>query len=228
MLKKYRNRLLEVIQDKGIDPALFHIEEPQDTKETMSVIQLINTPLKFIIRNPSHSFHQFDWRYTQFSPQFSVTGFIPTGGWGDANELVEAFGDWLNEHVKPYINELFEPDMWERIKTQTQLVTGTELSKEDTTIFSDDEKIHVRMSINEFRILIIKNFKPSSDELKVIDDRLEYLSNSVDRLNKIDWRSVAITTLISISMALALDTEKGRLLFDLFRQVFSAVLHLTQ
>lgn len=229
MLKKYRNRLLEVIQEKGINPALFHIkDEVKDDAYSRFSLQLLDTKLAFTVRNPPHSFHSFDWFYTEFTPNFSRTAVYPPSGFASEEKLIIAFGDWLENHVKAYTQELLEPDMWERIESQIPLVTGSEISEEDTTVFSDDEKIRVRMSINEFRILLIKNFEPSSDELKVIDDRLEYLSNSVDRLNKIDWRSVAITTLISISLALSLDTEKGRLLFDLFMQVFSGVLHLIQ
>ena len=42
-------------------------------------------------------------------------------------------------------------------------------------------------------------------------------------MNKYDWKSLAVTTLISISIALSLDSAKGQLLFILFKKVFSAV-----
>lgn len=228
MLKQYRNSLLQIIQEKGLDPKLFHAKEKREGDYDIFHISLINTPLIFTARNSNANFHDFDCRYTVFSPRFNTTDYEPEGGWEDFDGLTEDFNDWLQNHVKLYIQEQAEPDLWARIESQTPLVNGAAISQEDTNVFSDDEKIRVRMSINEFRILLIKNFKPKSEEIEVINDRLEYLSNSVDRLNKIDWRSVAITTLIAISTTLSLDTEKGRLLFDLFKQIFSSVLQLMQ
>lgn len=228
MLKRYKNQLFKTIQEKGIDPKLFHAEEKQIENSNIFVVKLTNTPLTFLIRNSKNNFHQFDWRFTKFKPTFQMTGYKPNVGWASSEILNDAFSYWIEHHAKPYILDQIEPDLWERIALQAPLVTGSELVPEDTEVFSDDERARLRMSINEFRLLVMKTFEPSSDELKVIDDRLEYLSNSVDRLNKIDWRSVAITTLISISMALALDAEKGRLLFNLFLQVFSGVLYLIQ
>jgi hypothetical protein len=94
--------------------------------------------------------------------------------------------------------------------------------------FSENDKIQLRLSINELHLLIIKNFSPSVDEMKIINARLEYLSNSLDRLNRIDWRGLALSTIISISVTLSLDTEKGKLLLGLFKKVFTNVLHLMQ
>jgi hypothetical protein len=56
-------------------------------------------------------------------------------------------------------------------------------------------------------------------DVEIIEKRLLYLSDAVDRLNKTDWYGIAISTLIGISINLSLDTEKGRLLFKLFKQV---------
>jgi len=59
--------------------------------------------------------------------------------------------------------------------------------------------------------------------MESIDDRLDYLTQAVDRLNKFDWKSLLISTIISISVALSFDTEKGKQLFNLFKQVFDVI-----
>ena len=82
------------------------------------------------------------------------------------------------------------------------------------------------MSINEFKVLIINGFHPDVKELNIIENRLEYLSESLNRLNKIDWKGLAISTVISISIALSLDTTSGHKLFELFKSVFHNVLYL--
>jgi len=228
MLKKYKNRLLQVIQEKGLDPKLFEAKETEDSDSDVFTVRLADTQLTFIARNSNRDFHDFDCRYATFSPSFDITDYAPQAGWEDFDELTKDFDEWLENHVKLYIQEQAEPDMWELIASQAPLVNGSEMPEENINTFSEDEKIRARMSINEFRILLIKNFEPSSDEIQAINDRLDYLSNAVDRLNKFDWRGLAIMTLIQISLTLGLDTEKGRFLFDLFKQVFSTVLQLMQ
>jgi hypothetical protein len=79
------------------------------------------------------------------------------------------------------------------------------------------------MSINELKLLIHQNFNTSQEQQKLVDDRLNYLIDSTNRLNKFDWKSVSISTMLSIVTTLTLDVEKGRQLFVLFQKVFSII-----
>jgi len=225
MLKQYRNNLLQIIQEQGLNPRLFQSEENELYEKKAFEITLKDSPMKFIVRNNPGNFHKFIWNYTYFEPEYHM---VECTSFENKEVLYATFSDWLQNHVKPYIYEITEPDMWTHVESETPLINGSEITEEGTSTFSDDEKIRIRMSINEFRLVIIKNFEPTKEELKIINARLEYLADSVDRLNKLDWRSIAFTTLIAISTALALDTEKGQLLFDLFKQVFSNLLQLMQ
>ncbi|MCJ7807725.1 MAG: hypothetical protein MUP73_03255, partial [Dehalococcoidia bacterium] len=94
--------------------------------------------------------------------------------------------------------------------------------------FTDDEKHSLIMSVETLRLSVVNTFQPSDDQLKVIDGHLEYLKNAVDRLNRIDWRAIAVMTSIQIATVLTLDTEKGRLLLSLFEQAFSEGLKFIQ
>jgi hypothetical protein len=59
--------------------------------------------------------------------------------------------------------------------------------------------------------------------LEFINERLEYLSQAVDRLNKFDWKAQALSTLISIAVNLSVDTEGGKKLFQLFSQALEFI-----
>ena len=48
--------------------------------------------------------------------------------------------------------------------------------------------------------MLIEEYKPTEEQLNSIEDRLKYLSDSTERLNKVDWQGVAISTIMSISM----------------------------
>jgi hypothetical protein len=79
------------------------------------------------------------------------------------------------------------------------------------------------LALRDVRLLIVGRFSPAVPEMESIDDRLDYLTQAVDRLNKFDWKSLLISTIISISVALSFDTEKGKQLFNLFKQVFDVI-----
>jgi hypothetical protein len=228
MLKKDKNRLMREISNRGLNPRSFQIEETTIGDRNAVVLRLANSPLKFIIRNSRDSFLRFDCKYTQFKPDFPMSEFFPQeqGRWTDFDGVLVRFYKWLDECVKPCLEELLEPDLWDQVQLGRPIIDTAKPRAEDGLAFSPDEAVQIRLAVKEFRLLVIKTFDPSEEEKEVIDARLDYLTEAVDRLNRIDWRSVAITTVITISVALSLDTENGRVLFGLFQQVFFRVLHL--
>jgi hypothetical protein len=228
MLKQYKNRLFQEIHNKGLDPRSFQTKETRIEGHSAFVLQLMNTPLKFIIRNSSDSYHRLDCSYSQFGPSFPMSAYYPPleGSWTRVDQVLVRFSKWLEDCVKPYLEELLEPDLWEQVQLGGPIIGTSKPREEDRLGFSADEAAQIRLAMKEFRLLVVKTFDPSQEEKEVIDARLDYLAEAVDRLNRLDWRSVAITTVISISITLSLDTEKGRILFGLFQQVFSRVLYL--
>lgn len=228
MLKKYRNSFFEIIQQQGLEPSAFNAEDTDSCGDVLFRIELKDTPLRFVVQQAPGSYHNFRYGYTRFEPDFPLTKLRPAGTWEAIKFVRGGFTEWLTRHVRVYLDELAGPDLWQQVELQKPLVSGTALGEEDMASFTEEEKTQLRLSINEFRLVIVKTFQPSQDQLKVITDRLDYLSSALDRLNRIDWRGLAISTMLSISVALGLDTEKGRALFELFKQIFTKVVHLLQ
>lgn len=225
MLKKDSNRLFQTMAREGFDPKLFTIENVNsDEKGYFDQIQLKGTPLRFFIKL-GKEFNSYDCKYTRFTPDFRtiLSHNDRVGIFCDIDKLEEWFIIWLQNEVKHYLSDSLEPDLWQQMQLETPLVTGEVLSSEDTGQFTDEEKRQIKLSINEFKLLVLDEFKPSNVELETIDGRITYLTEAVDRLNRLDWRSVAISTVIAISIALTLDTEGGRQLFDLFTRAFSSI-----
>lgn len=96
---------------------------------------------------------------------------------------------------------------------------------EDFGDFTAEEKVFVRKSIAEFQKQVEETFKPSEDQTRIVREHLEYLSAGLDRLNKFDWRGLAVSTLISIAVNLSVDTSGGRVLIQLFQQAFQSAIH---
>jgi len=227
ILKKYKNQLLTVIQESGLDPNLFTAEDGDieniDINFEFFIIGLRDSTIRFAVRPWHGSFVEFGYCYSYFREGFPISETLYAS---NIELLTTKFKMWLNSIVTPYLDDVGTPDFWqmlEETRSHTKYEAGT---TEDFDSFSDEEKIRIRLSLNEFRLLIVKNFNPNQEELKAVDARLNYLSDAIDKHNKFDWKGIAINTVIAITISLSLGPEQGRQLFDLFKQIFSNVLYL--
>lgn len=232
MLKKYKNLLLTYIRDNGFDPEQFLVEEKEvehpleNDNRSSFTLYFLKTPLYFRIWNLVDDYHNFECLFTKFAPNFPDSILPDEKDYFNFNELSNAFVYWLKNHVNIYLEDQVTPDLWSQIQYQGALVNW--IPNYQNNKFEDFEKVEIRKSIENVRSLIIDTFKPSIDDKDAVSNRLDYLSESLDRLNRIDWKSILLSTMISISIALTLDTSKGKLLSDLFKQAFSKVLFLIQ
>ena len=228
MLKRYRNGFIDVIKEAGLSPTDFHAEENERGGTAEFIISFRDTPFKFVTSNLRPDQHHFRCFYTIFAPDFPMSSTVPRAGFVMIQIVYIEFKNWLTGPVTDYIDDLMTPDLWAQIEKAKPLVTGDKISGDELTNFSEEEKIQLRLSINEFRLAIISNFSPSEEKMRIVEDRLHYLGEALDRLNRFDWRGIALSTILSITIALSLDTEKGRLLYELFKRAFATILRYLQ
>jgi len=230
MLKKYRNGFIKIIEEGGLDPLQFMITEKDAGREQKTILNFSDSGLLFYAAVAPQNHHIFRCNYTTFNPQnpwrFAELPNIPHYN-SNIEEVYIRFGEWLQE-VRSHSEESLEPDLWEQIETQKRLVTATSMPNEDKSPFTEEQKAQLRIAVSEFRMLVAKNFQPADVETEVINERLDYLAEAVERLNRFDWKALALSTLVSISIALSLNTEQGQKLFSLFMKVLKGVVHLLQ
>src|SRR5207302_6503675 len=101
-----------------------------------------------------------------------------------------------------------------------------ELPSDDVEPFSPEEQAQIRAAIKQFKVLIERDFAPDSEQSRELDARLDYLADALTRLNRFDWKSLALATVIGASTTLSLDTQTGRQLWALFREPLRVVTHL--
>jgi len=227
MIKRYRNALLEAITEAGLPLDAFHGEHSASDARPMFIVKYRSTPLLFQIRNSPDSPDSFECSYTRFDPAYKappMSHWEPKSGYFTFPQVLNKFRMWLKTDGLSAVEEELLPDLWARISsTVKQMPTvGTELS----STFTFDEREQLKIALNTFERSLEQHFRPTSPQRDTVHEHLSYLRDAVDRLNRFDWRSVTMSTLISISVALGLDTEKGRQLFGLFQQAFTAVSHL--
>lgn len=223
ILTKYKNNLLAIIQESGLEPNLFIAKETVINKDKYFTISLRDSKILFAVRPYFREFTRFYHRYSQFRADFGMTGeYYAT----NFDYLAEIFKKWLEEVVKPYLDDVNTPDLWLTLEENRSRTKDKTATPEDFESFSDEEKLQIRLSLNDFRLLVVKNFKPNKEELHTIDARLKYLSDAMDKHNKFDWKGIAINTAIAIGIALSLNPEQGSKLLHLFTQVFSHIIYL--
>jgi hypothetical protein len=228
LLKRYKNILFEKVQSAGLCPSDFEAEELAIDDFPSFILRLKNSSLEFRIRNSQHSFHEFDILYIGYSAASSRVGPYPSDEWGTFDDVCECFDHWLQKHIGEYLAERSVPDLWEQISNGSWFLSSSGIDPDDTTFFTDVEKVQLRQHISEFRLLVLDTFKPGPNEETLIESRIDYLYKALERLNKFDWRSVAVNTVISIAVALSLNNEQGHVLLSLFKQVFMRIIHLLQ
>jgi hypothetical protein len=229
MRKKYKNQIFHFLKESDLDFDRFDIKEVYEITELdgtekkshITIITFSNTPFEFKIVESEVDYETVSIEWTVFNPAFSKIT-TPTASI-KAKSLINYIEVWIKNEVKEYIDDEGEPDLWEEYKSGTKVLDLGTIDFKDKASFSTNELAQIKMSVNELQGLIIKQLTTSQEEQQIVKDRLDYLVDASKRLNKFDWMSVTINTLINISVALSLNTEKGHLLFELFKKVFNTL-----
>jgi hypothetical protein len=227
VLKRYKNAFFEMIEAAGLNVGDFTAKEEisKRTQFREFIIHYRPANLTFTVRNTGNDPHLFNGHYTMYAPTVlkpkDKERFVHTG---DSSETRREFDAWLAKHVLVSIDEELLPDLWATISAELIASNSSETSR--TAEFTEEERRQIKLGLATFRVRLIQTFKPNREQLRVISQQLDYLAAAVDRLNKFDWKGVALSTLIGISTALTLDTERGRQLYGLFQQALSTLLYL--
>ena len=166
MLKKYKNAFLNAIHEAGLDPSMFETKEGKDdgqdplygkskAGQPILIIELKNSPIKFLVGEVNTTFHKFSYRGTFFAPTF-ISDF-----WHEdvaASKVLAAFKEWLEEVAKKYIEDNDLPDYWSQLKMYGSLAVNSDLPVEKGTEFTEEEKDEVRDSIEKFRAMLAEEF----------------------------------------------------------------------
>ncbi|MCK6074704.1 hypothetical protein [Paenibacillus silvae] len=223
MLRKDKNGFIEIIIRNNLEPSDFTVsEEDRDACPTFN-IKHNKSPLEFWVRNSKDSYFDYDCNYIPFSPSFEPVGYEPGEGWfNNIDDVYYIFEDWLVQHIKSFTEEQESQDMW---KTFTINGSGgfdwESINEESTESFNKVEKEQLLEQISQFRDAIIENYAPNERLLLQIDSKLNYLSESIDRLNKYDWKSLLISTLMGIITTMSLDKSSGHAVITIAKEIFT-------
>jgi hypothetical protein len=165
----------------------------------------------------THSFDSFGVLMTFYRPgyPFKNHGNLPF----EFHKAFELFKSWLKEVLGRYLEDESTPNMFEEYQKRSNI---TVIENEDfkvSEVFTLRERESIKLGLNEIKSIIAQRFTATAEQLENTNQRIAYLQEGVDRLNKTDFKGIFINTIISIMIALSLDTQKGQELYSLFMQI---------
>jgi ElaB/YqjD/DUF883 family membrane-anchored ribosome-binding protein len=172
----------------------------------------VELPLKISFESSSFHFHldhiwksfHIDYLPSDKSKQGHETKIIDS--W---KEVRKVFESWM-QRVQ---DEVSQPDSW-LILNQGNLLEGSfPTGDRGVEQFSQEEVSRLRKQIKLIKEYIQSEVKPSKEQFEQVNEKLNYMQEASERVNKKDWANIAISTTINIAVSLAMNPEKARKLF---------------
>ncbi len=135
------------------------------------------------------------------------------------SDLKIKFSNWLDFVEREFI----QIDEWSLIEQEVNQNELLQIQSFNNEAFLDFEKEIVKNRIKALRNKFYELGFANSD-LDFINEKLNLLIENTERLNKFDWKSLFLGTIISIIIQLSISQEQGhqiwRFIHDLFNNLF--------
>lgn len=174
---------------------------------------------KYFFNQSEDSLDYFSAEAVNYSPSIDVQPRIDPRNPQHFSLVLDDFAGWLNEDVQRFVEDEQEVDLWEEYQKRGNVSILNTEDFSDFAFFTKGEINTIRLGLDEIKLLIVTRFEANEQQLGNVNKRIDYLRDGLDRLNKTDYKGIFINTIISIMIALSLDTAKGQELFNLFLQV---------
>lgn len=226
MQKVFKNKFYDQIIRLDLDANQFSLTDSLDVNyREITTITLLGSELKYMVRSAKDSWQDFDFQYTVFNPKYPLSGWIPDakGQYFDFPSVSNNFYQWLKSEVKEYITEIDSIDKWMNFQFEANIFELTGVIFANNSNFFSDESVKIKTSIIKLKQLFHESFNSTIEQTVFINERLNYLTQSVDRLGKFDWTNTFISIMISIVINMCFDTETRKQFFEIIKKAFTTI-----
>jgi hypothetical protein len=194
LLQKWqRNQIFEAIQAVGLDPREFDLgDDGTDVR-----IKHKRSKSCFIVGGDAgHYVGSYvvgdapDWPYEVYS-------------W---TALMPRVSRWL-EDVK---RDLETPDLWAELQREAKLLAAGPLEATENTPFTAEEQKEIAGQLRELAKQTKRTYSPSRAQMRLLDEKLDYLMAASGRIGRTDWRGVFVGVMLSFLLSTALPPESVR------------------
>jgi len=223
MRRTFKNELFQFLSQTkfGIDQFRF-LENSSSQPGLSSVsIRYKETPLEFFIKELSGYNDKFTTSYYKYAQGFPLTTHGPNAE--SFQEVLQRIKNWLDGDVSSYIDDENTPDLWDEYNSYRKAVDLTNFDVIETEKFSKEESRQIALALGQMKQIIRLEYKTTEEQQFLVEEKLDYLIEAVDRLNKFDWKSTLFSTFLSILINLTVDTAKGAILFETLKQLLKHI-----
>jgi hypothetical protein len=217
LLKSQKNVIFNLIKSSELEPFNFIWSErpsKHSAQELISILTYDGTDFFFAFESKRGV------PYSVFSPgeEITIEADYPES-WQDQQTEVRR---WLR-YLK---NEISQPDLWEEVyKYQTPEI-GRPSEDTNNSSFTFTEVEHIQLKMEEIRAYLLKNYAKNDTQIKLVNEKLDYLIQSSKKFGRKDWLNIAIGTLVTLSSALALPPEHTKTIWVLLKAAVVGIIKL--
>jgi hypothetical protein len=134
------------------------------------------------------------------------------------SQIVTQFKTWL-EVIR---SEFLEPEPW-TLLNEAKILGAEVSSAQDSETFEEQELATMREHLNVIRDFLIAQVEPTTEQLRLINEKMSYLESAATRQTKMDWANTAVGVMFTIATGLALAPDQANRLFRLTSQLVKTV-----
>ena len=227
MRTAHKNKIAEYLLQATYGADAFELYDgPHIDEIHITTIEFKNSPFVFKIQPFPNDYNAYSVNYTQYSPRLGKVNPSPQQVL-TIEEVIGLIERWLNREVKPFLEDQNTIDIWAEYKNGIRYLKVEVLDTKDIGYFSTDDIVRIKFAIRDLKLLINRRFDFTSEQMMIVNEKLDYLVEVANRAPVTDWKGVAVSVIASIIIALSLDTARGGQLWELFLQVFRNIALLT-
>lgn len=211
LLITQKDRIYDLVEKSGLAPSQFEFKE-QDSQysyERATTLHLKNSEFYFSFDTELGENQGYIVKFCPASN--SHTDSSHPYNW---DEQIKIFKEWLS-YLKREINS---PNKWERLKTEIQSINLN--FENDQGKFSVQEYNDLQNKIIELKLGITK-IDLLEDQMNTLNIKLDQLIESAKEMNKFDWKSLFVGTIISIIIQLSVSPENTKQIWDMIKNIFN-------
>ena len=213
LLTTQKNQLYDIIQNVGLNPAQFEFLEIRSeyyTSEMSTKIFYKGSNWYYIFETLGEN--KIDVHYSIYSPV--KTTLIIREHHRTWPLQIGNFVKWL-ENLK---RESLTEDKWERLKIEINNVKLSYENDHNRFTVQEYEELQTQMGILKDRI---SGLELIPEQVEQINDKLDHLITFAKSLNKTDWKSLFIGTIINLIIQLSLELNIGKQIWTIIREVLA-------
>jgi hypothetical protein len=138
----------------------------------------------------------------------------------------------LNQWLDIIKEEIEAVNLQEVLSKEKQLLQTSIPASEENDKFTEEEKKVISSKLDEIQSLLVKSLEeqklPDTEyqaKLDQITAEIKYLKEGADRLDKKDWKNIAISTVVGLASTLALSSEARLTLATVVKSLFDFIVH---